>query len=200
MKSSLGARTWAMPTPVWLIGTYDSDHRPNVMAVAWGSICCSKPPCVAVSLRKATYSYASLVARKAFTVSVPSARYVHEADYCGIVSGRTIDKFATCGLTPVQSEVVDAPYVGEFPLVLECKLLHTIELGLHTQFVGEIIDVKADASVMGADGNIDAALIQPFTYDPSTRNYYGTGASLGKSFTIGKTWLGDRPPVPAPSK
>ena len=72
-----------------------------------------------------------------------------EADYVGIASGRDVDKFAVAGLTPVRSELVDAPYAEEFPVVLECRLLHIVEIGLHTQFIGEIVDVKADRAVLG---------------------------------------------------
>src|SRR4030042_1151866 len=144
MKKSFGPRTLAFPTPVWVVGTYDQNGKPNAMTAAWGSICCSKPPCVAVSLRKATYSYGNIVDRRAFTISVPSEAHVKEADYFGMASGRDVNKFAQARLTPEASAVVDAPYVKEFPLVLECKLLQTIEIGLHTQFIGEIIDVKAD--------------------------------------------------------
>lgn len=80
MKKSLGAKTIAHPAPVWVIGTYDSEEKPNVSDVAWGGICCSKPPCVAISLRKATYSHGNIVARKSFTVNVPSEKYLKEAD------------------------------------------------------------------------------------------------------------------------
>jgi flavin reductase (DIM6/NTAB) family NADH-FMN oxidoreductase RutF len=144
-----------------------------------------------VSLRKATYSYDAIVARKAFTVSVPSENYLREADYVGIVSGRDVDKFAVTGLTPVRGEFVDAPYVGEFPLVLECRLLHTIEIGLHTQFIGEIIDVKADESVLSERGLPDAAKVKTFSYDPGTRGYFATGALLGQGFTVGKSLITD---------
>ena len=139
-KRSLGAKTLVYPTPTWIVGSYDKQGKPNGMTAAWGGICCSDPPCIAVSLRKATYSYASLVNRQAFTISVPSQAQGKAADYFGLVSGRDTDKFAATGLTPVRSDLVDAPYVAEFPLVLECKVLHMFDLGLHTQFVGEILD------------------------------------------------------------
>ena len=144
MKKSLGAKTIACPCPVWCIGTYDAGGRPNVMTVAWASICCSDPPAVAISLRKATHTYQSLVDAKAFTVSIPSQEHAKEADFFGLASGRDVDKFRAAGLTPVRSDVVNAPYVAEFPLVLECRLIHQHEIGLHTQFIGEILDVKAD--------------------------------------------------------
>jgi flavin reductase (DIM6/NTAB) family NADH-FMN oxidoreductase RutF len=187
MKKSLGAKTIVYPTPVLVVGTYDKLGKPNVMTVAWGGICCSVPPCIAVSLRKATYSYDNIVSRKAFTVSVPSERHVKEADYFGIASGRTEDKLAATGLTPVRSELVDAPYVEEFPLVLECRLVHTIELGLHTQFVGEILDVKADEEVLTVTGAPDLEKLLPIVFAPEIRTYHGLGRYLGKAFSIGKT-------------
>jgi flavin reductase (DIM6/NTAB) family NADH-FMN oxidoreductase RutF len=186
MKKSLGAKTILYPTPVLVVGTYDLHGKPNVMTAAWGGICCSAPPCVAVSLRKATYSYHNIVHRKAFTISIPSERYVKDADYFGIVSGKTEDKFGTAELTPVHSELVDAPYVQEFPLILECRLLHTFELGLHTQFVGEIVDVKVDQASLGETGVPDLEKLRPILFAPEIQAYYGIGRRLGKAFSIGK--------------
>ncbi len=186
MKKSLGAKTLIYPIPVWVIGTYDKERKPNVMTIAWGGICCSSPPCVAISLRKATYSYGNIVERKAFTINVPSEKYIKEADYFGTVSGRDVDKFAESGLTSVGSDLVDAPYVKEFPLVLECKLLHTIEIGLHTEFIGEIMDVKVDESVLGKNGATDVEKIKPVMFAPDISSYYGVGKQIGKAFSIGK--------------
>src|SRR5512136_1810937 len=104
MKKSLGAITLVYPAPVFVVGTYDSQGKPNVMTASWGGICCYQPPCVAVSLRKATYTYGNIVARKAFTISIPSEAQVKAADYFGIVSGRNVDKFATAKLAPVRSD------------------------------------------------------------------------------------------------
>ena len=185
MKQSLGAITLVYPTPVFVVGTYDRNGRPNAMTASWGGICCSQPPCVAVSLRKATYTYGNIVERRAFTISIPSEQYARQADYFGLVSGRTSDKFAATGLTPVRSELVDAPYVKEFPLVVECRLVHTIELGLHTQFVGEVADVKADASVM-TGRMLDIKKVRPLAFTPDTQQYYGIGDLVGKAFKIGE--------------
>jgi flavin reductase (DIM6/NTAB) family NADH-FMN oxidoreductase RutF len=186
MKKSLGAQTLVFPTPTWIVGTYDQEGRPNVMAAAWGGVCCSDPPCIAVSLRKATYTYGCLMARKAFTVSVPSEDHVKEADYFGLVSGKDTDKFSATGLTPVRSELVDAPYVAEFPLVLECNVVHVFELGRHTQFVGRIVDVKVDEAVLGEGGHPDIEKVRPIIFSPGNRDYYGVGSSLGHAFAIGK--------------
>jgi len=185
MKKSLGPRTLAFPTPVWVVGTYDANGKANAMTAAWGSICCSKPPCIAVSLRQATYSYGNLKARGAFTISVPSEAYVKEVDYFGIASGREVNKFDRAHLTPVSSTLVDAPFVGEFPLVLECKVIHTIEIGLHTQFIGEILDVKADEAVLDK-GFPDIEKVRPIIFGPEIRTYHGIGKYLGQAFSIGR--------------
>lgn len=187
MKKSLGADTLAYPTPVWCVGSYDDAGKPNVMTIAWGGICCSTPPCLTVSLRKATYTYGCIMARKAYTVSIPSARYVAEADYFGLVSGHRADKFQDTGLTPVRSELVDAPYVGEFPLVIECRVIHVHEIGKHTQFIGQIMDVKADEEVLGEAGHPLMDKVAPFVYGPGIREYWGLGAMLAKSFQVGKS-------------
>ena len=186
MKKSIGAKTLAFPTPVWIVGTYDKEEKPNVMTVAWGGICCSKPKSINISLRKATYSYGNIVERKAFTINIPSEKHVKEADYFGIATGKEVDKFAATGLTPVKSDLVDAPYVKEFPLILECKLIHTIEVGLHTQFIGEIVDVKADESVLGEKGLPDIEKVRPILFGPEIRTYHGIGKYLGQAFSIGK--------------
>jgi len=186
MKKSFGAKPLTYPTPVWCVGSYDAQGKPNIMTVAWGGICSSKPPCVTVSLRKATYSYGNIMEKKAYTISVPSVKYVREADYCGIVSGRNTDKFKETGLTAVQSDLVDAPYVAQFPLVLECKVIHYYEIGLHTHFVGEILDVKIDESLLTAEGKPDALKIDPLIYGPEVQQYFSLGRSVGKAFEVGK--------------
>lgn len=186
MKKSIGAKTLLFPTPVLMVGSYDQAGKPNLMNAAWGGICCSQPPCVAVSMRKATYSHACIVERKAFTVGIACESRMVEADYMGIASGRDVDKFAVAGLTLVKSDLVDAPYAAEFPVVLECRLLHIVEIGLHTQFIGEIVDVKADADVLGDDDHLDIMKIKPLIYDTSHKGYHGVGPLLGKAFTVGK--------------
>jgi flavin reductase (DIM6/NTAB) family NADH-FMN oxidoreductase RutF len=187
MKKSLGAQTLVYPTPVWVIGTYSADNQPNAMTAAWGGICCSQPPCVAVSVRKARQTYANIMEHRAFTVNIPSEAHMKAADYCGLVSGRTANKFTTTGLTAKASELVHAPLIEEFPLVLECRLLHAFDLGAHTQFVGEILDVKAEDAVLGKNGSPDIEKIKPFLYAPDGgMGYYGVGRFLGRAFSVGR--------------
>lgn len=186
MKKSIGAKTIIYPTPVLIVGSYDRSGEPNVMAAAWGGISCSDPPCVSISLRKATYTHGNIIQQEAFTISIPSEKHVEEADYFGIVSGRDENKFSNTGLTAVKSQLVYAPYVDEFPLILECKLVNTLELGLHTQFTGEILDVKVDQDFIDVQGNPDINKIKPILYDPAGMDYYGIGEFLGNAFSIGR--------------
>lgn len=186
---SLGANTFAPLTPVWVVGTYDHEGKPNAMTAAWGGICCSKPPCVYVSLRRATYTYGNLMERKAFTVSFPSEAHVKEADFFGLVSGRETDKFSTTKLTPVKSEVVDAPYVKEFPMILECKVIKVVKIGLHTMFIGEIMDVKADPTVVDEAKKPDVEKVKPIVWSMTDMSYRRVGEHLRKSFSIGKKYV-----------
>jgi len=185
MKKSIGAQTIIFPTPALVVGTYDQAGKPNLMTSAWGGICCSNPPCLAISLRKATYTYSNIIERKAFTINILSETQVKEADYYGLTTGRNKDKFSITGITPIKSDLVDAPYGKEFPLVLECKLFHTLEIGLHTQYIGEIMDVKVDEEVLGDNGIPDIQKVKAFLFDPANKNYYGIGKNLGKAFSIG---------------
>ncbi len=191
MKRSIGAKPVLYPTPTLVVGTYDAQGKANVMTAAWGGICCSKPPCVAVSLRAATYSHGNIVARGAFTVSVPSRDHVREVDYFGVASGRDQDKFSQAGLTATASEVVDAPYVAEFPLILQCSLLKQVEIGLHTQFIGEIVEILAEEDCLDERGRVDVLKLRPFVYAPENMSYFALGENLGQAFSIGKELRGD---------
>ncbi len=185
MKKSLGAKTVVYPTPVLIVGTYDAFGKPNAMTAAWGGICCSNPPCIAVSLRKETYTYGNIVQKGGFTVNIPSERNLREADYFGLVSGKSVDKFAETGLTPIRSVLVEAPYIKEFPFALECRLIHKLEIGLHTQFIGEILDIKADEDVLDPNGKLDIGKVKPFFYVPEANAYFACGGPLAKAFSAG---------------
>ncbi|MFA6583896.1 MAG: flavin reductase family protein [Elusimicrobiaceae bacterium] len=187
MKKSIGPKTVLFTHPVLLIGTYDEDGVPNIMTAAWGGICCSEPPMVAVSLREATHSHASIINSGAFTVNIPSARYVRHADLAGLVSGRDFDKFDRLGLTAVRSTLVNAPYVEEFPAVLECRLFKYEKLGLHTQFIGQIMDFKADTETLDAEGFPDIRKVDPFVFGSfGNAEYFRLGDAIGKAFSCGK--------------
>jgi flavin reductase (DIM6/NTAB) family NADH-FMN oxidoreductase RutF len=185
-RVSLGAKTWIIPTPVWVIGSYDKDGKPNVMTSSWVGICCSKPATLMTCLREATYTYGNIMERKAFSVNIASESYAPYAAYIGSVSGRDVDKFETTGLTPVKSALVDAPYIKEFPLVIECKLKQTVELGLHTMFIGEIIDVKADRSILSEEDVPNIEKLKSFVFTPGSSKFYGIGKLIGNVSDLAK--------------
>ena len=185
-KASLGARTVIIPTPVWVIGSYDKEEKPNVMTSSWVGICCSKPASLMTCLRKATYTHGNIMERKAFTVNIASESSAHQAAYVGRVSGRNVDKFEKTGLTPIKSTLVDAPYIKEFPLIIECQLTKTVELGSHTMFIGEIRDVKADKPILNEAGVPDIEKLKPFVFTPGSSKFYGIGQSLGSVSDLSK--------------
>lgn len=189
MKKDLGAQAVAFPTPVYIVGSYGADNEPNAMNVAWGGLCGSEPPCVAISIRRNRRTYGNILAKKAFTVNIPGKGYMREADYFGMASGHKVNKFGTTGLHAVKSPHVDAPYIEEFPLCLECRLVDTVEVGQHVQFIGEIVNVIADAGCLNAAGEPDIAKLAPMAYNPVDNTYHGIGEELGKAFSCGKSLL-----------
>ncbi len=178
MKLSQGAKTLAIPTPVWLVGTYDSQGKANIMTAAWAGICNSDPPCVQVSLREARHTYKAVMERKAFTISVPGEELWRETDYAGMVSGKHADKFGDTVFTPVKSGLVDAPFVKECGMVIECRLKETVNLGSHVMVVGEILDVKVDEDAL-TDGAPDIQLLKPFIYSSGDNGYHSLGVRIG---------------------
>ncbi len=163
------------------------------MNAAWGGIIGSQPPSISVSLREATLTYHSIQLKEAFTVNIPSEKYLKEADFVGLVSGREYDKFTETGLTPEKSQLVNAPLVKEFPYALECRLVQQVELGLHTMFIGEIVGMVADSEVLSPNRFPDIEKVRPMLFGSfGSIAYYGVGEKLGTAFSSGYELLGDK--------
>jgi flavin reductase (DIM6/NTAB) family NADH-FMN oxidoreductase RutF len=157
-----------------------------MMNAAWGGIVSSKPPCISVSLREATLSFHNIKHSEAFTVNIPSEKYLKEADFVGIVSGKECDKFKETGLTPDKSTLVNAPIVKEFPYALECKLVREINLGSHTMFIGEIVGMVADSEVLNPKQLPDIEKVRPVMWGSfGSMAYYNIGDKLGNAFSVG---------------
>jgi flavin reductase (DIM6/NTAB) family NADH-FMN oxidoreductase RutF len=182
VKKSIGKQSKIFPNPVLVVCTYDANGKANAATLAWGGIASSGPSAVSIAVQPKRYTYEALMSRKAFTVNLPTIEFAEQADYFGIASGRDVDKFAATGLTPIKSDLVDAPYIAEFPYVLECVVTHTLDLGMHTLFIGEIQDVKIDDSTMQFWKNI-------LTYDAENREYLIPGKAVAKAFAAGKKFL-----------
>jgi flavin reductase (DIM6/NTAB) family NADH-FMN oxidoreductase RutF len=185
-KRSLGVTNLVFPNPVFIVCTYDEAGRANAINLAWGGVASSGPEAVSIAVRPSRHTHAALLQRRAFTLNLPSERYVAEADYFGIVSGRDVDKFAATGLTPVRGTHVDAPLIEEFPYGLECEVTQTLDLGAHTLFIGAVRDVKASPEFLDADGVFDTEAAGILTYDVMSRQYRLPGELVAPAFNIGK--------------
>lgn len=186
MKKSISKKIIVYPHPAFVIGTYDKDRKPDIMLAAWSGICSSEPPCIGISIRKSRLTYDNLMINKSFTVNIPSIDFVRETDYAGIVSGKNVDKFKELKLTPIDGEVVNAPYIKEFPMALLCRVLAVNDLGSHTQFIGEIIDSIADEEVLDEKGLPDIEKVKPFCFDSSDVTYYAMGKKIMNAYTTKK--------------
>jgi len=183
---SLGPSTAAFPTPTWVVATYDKNGRANAMTAAWGGVANSTPASVFVAIRPDRYTYENILIKREFTICIPSEEHVKEADYFGIESGRDVDKIEAANLTAVKAEKVNAPYIAEFPMHLECKLADRMNLGSHFVIIGQIVDVKAREDIMDHKDSIEIQKLKPIIYSPTDRNYYGVGEEIGNAFSIGK--------------
>jgi flavin reductase (DIM6/NTAB) family NADH-FMN oxidoreductase RutF len=183
---SLGASTIALPLPAWVIAAYDADGRATAMTASWTGVCCSKPPCVYFSARESRYTYECVSERKAFTVNIPGLELAEVTDYLGTVSGRQHDKLRVAGIETSKSDIVDAPVLLGFPLVIECRVVNESNLGSHTMFIGEIADVKCDGALIGADGKPDFARIGKFVYSTADSTYYAADRPIGGGYSLGR--------------
>jgi len=173
------------PAPVVLVSCGDMD-RPNIITIAWTGVhCSSEAPMVSVSIRPSRYSHALIAESREFVINIPTTAYLKEADFCGVVSGRDVDKFEACHFTALPSSKVQSPIIAECPVNLECTVTDIIPLTSHNLFLARIEAVHGDEDVMDEKGNIDAAKAVPITF--VTYQYYGLGAYLGRyGFTGGK--------------
>lgn len=148
--------TLLAPTPAVMVSVGCDKERPNIITIAWAGIVNSDPPMVSVSVRPGRHSYHMIEQSKEFVVNLVGESLLKAADLCGVRSGREVDKFAFCGLRalPVPS-LHYAPAIQEAPVHLACKVRESKALGSHTMYIGEIVDVGVDSSLMDESGRID---------------------------------------------
>lgn len=183
MRKNFGAKAMVYPMPVYIIGSYDENGVPDAMNAAWGGI--SDDTQISVCLGAGHKTTKNIVARGAFTISVADVKNVVAADYVGIVSGNDeSSKIEKAGWHAVRSDFVDAPLFRELPMALECRLVSYDEESC--RLVGEIVNVCADESILGFDGEIDLEKFCPITYDPVHHKYIALGKEVGKAFSDGK--------------
>ncbi len=187
---SLGKGCFLPACPLAFVGTFDSNNKANVMAAAWVGIINSEPPMMYVSARKARHTYQGIVAHKAFTLSIPDQDQAIELDYAGLASGAKTDKFEKMALEAKKADFVNAPYLEQCPYVIELELHTSIDLGSHTAFIGQVLDVKIDKNYYNEEAKLISSKIKPLVYDIFSREYKSLHEEVkGHSFSIGKELL-----------
>lgn len=182
MRKNFGAKAICYPMPVFIIGTYNEDGTPNAMNAAWGGI--SEETELTICVDSGHKTAKNLMERKAFSVSMATAEYMRGCDYVGIISGNEEpDKFKKAGFHATKSVFVDAPLIDELPMALECEVISYDEDTC--RLVGRIVNVCADESILGDNGKVDVAKLQPITYDPMNHHYLVLGEKIGQAFQDG---------------
>lgn len=162
-------RTWPPgnllnPVPVVLISSQGTQGPPNLCTVAWTGTVASDPPMLSISLRPERHSYGLIKETGEFVVNLPSEQQVFATDYCGVTSGRTVDKWAAMHLTPEPATTVKAPLVAECPVNLECRVDQVLSLGSHDLFLAKIVAVDVDESLVDPKGRLNLGKAGLVTY------------------------------------
>lgn len=135
------------PLPVVMVTCGTMEH-PNIITIAWTGIVSTTPPRTYISVRPERYSYDIIKQHKEFTINLVPERLVYHADFCGVKSGRELDKFKVLGLTPSPGVKNACPYIEESPLSIECKVFDIFSMGSHDMFLSDIVQVIAEESLL----------------------------------------------------
>ena len=165
------------PLPVVMVTVRDRAGKANIITVAWAGTVCTNPPMLSISVRPERYSHRALMETKEFVVNLTTEKMVRATDYCGVKSGRDVDKFKATGLTQAPAEKVSAPLIEESPVNIECKVKEIRHLGSHDLFLAEVVAVHADESYMNEKGKFELSKANPIVY--SHGEYYALGKRLG---------------------
>jgi flavin reductase (DIM6/NTAB) family NADH-FMN oxidoreductase RutF len=181
-KIAIGAMPYMSIMPTLLVGA-NVKGRANYMTAAWATTACMAPPMVCVALNKARYTVQGIEENKTFSLNVPSAKHVVEADHCGLVSGAHVDKSKV--YTSFYGKLKTAPLAQECPVNIECRLFKSVDCGSHLLYIGEVVEIHADKSCI-KDGKPDIAKVDPIVYSQAA--YWHVGALAGKAFSVGKEY------------
>ena len=178
----MAKKTWKpgnmlYPLPAVLVSAADPEGHDNIMTIAWAGTICTNPPMVSISVRPSRYSYNMIRDTGEFVINLTTRELVFAADYCGVRSGRDVDKFMELGLTREKADFVKAPMIGESPVSIECRVKEIKELGSHHMFLAEVLAVHANEKYMDEQGRFDLNRSCPIVY--SHGEYLETGKRVG---------------------
>lgn len=165
------------PLPVVMVSVADRNGRYNLLTVAWTGTVCTNPPMVSISVRPERYSYPILRETGEFVINLATRELAYATDYCGVKSGRDVDKFEKLGLTPLSGDKVRAPLLKESPVNIECKVVQMIPLGSHHMFLAEVAAVHADEKYMDSRHKFHLDKAEPIVYSHGA--YFVCGEQLG---------------------
>lgn len=165
------------PLPVVMVSTADSEGKDDIITVAWVGTVCTNPPMVSISVRPERYSYRMIRESGEFVINLSTEKLAHAVDYCGVRSGRDVDKFKETGLTRESADFVKAPMIKESPVSIECKVNQVLELGSHHMFVADVLAVHVDEAYMDENKKFHLEESKPLIY--SHGEYSGIGKKIG---------------------
>ena len=182
-KSDIKKQTWRAgnmlyPVPAVMVSCARKGEKPNIITVAWAGTVCSDPAMVSISVRKERYSHDIIKETGEFVINLTTRKLARATDYCGVKSGRDVDKFADMHLTAVPSVKIEAPAIAESPVNIECKVKQVSELGSHDMFIAEVVNVSVDESYMDSKGKFMLNSTNLVTY--SHGEYFVLGRKIGK--------------------
>ena len=165
------------PVPVVLVSCGTQDLA-NIITIAWCGVVCSEPPILTISIRPSRYSNKIIKETGDFVINIPTQNLLKETDICGTVSGHDKDKFDICGFTKSEPSIARAPMIKECPANIECKVNKILSLGTHDMFMGEVVKVHRDTSILNKEGNIDYSKATPIVYNQG--EYWSLGKRIGR--------------------
>lgn len=165
------------PLPVVMVSVADEEGKDNIITVAWAGTVCTNPPMVSISVRPERYSYHMIKETGEFVINLTTEKLAYATDYCGVKSGRDVDKFKEAHLTREPASHVGVPMIKESPVSIECRVREEKEYGSHSVFMADVLAVHVDDQYMDEKGKFDLAMSKPIVY--SHGEYYGLGKKLG---------------------
>lgn len=165
------------PLPVVMVSMADKNGKNNIITIAWAGTVCTNPPMVSISVRPERHSYPILKETGEFVINLTTRELVFATDYCGVKSGRDVDKFKEMNLTPIAASQVKAPMIAESPVNIECRVNRVIPLGSHDMFLADVVAVHADEKYMDEQRKFRLEKAEPIVY--SHGSYLSCGEQLG---------------------
>ena len=179
MRRNLGNKWQFLPLPVVVIGTFDKYNNPNAMTAAWSTVYEFGQVFVSIDLEHLTAK--NLKQTKCFTLAFTTKKTVEISDYLGMVSGNDVNKLKRANLPIVKATKINAPFIANYPIVLECEVVSFNDGNL----VGQVVNVNVDEKYLKNDGSIDFDKVEPVVYDMTTNTYRVVGKEIAKAFSVG---------------